>query len=140
MKYLYFRTVIFIESIMFKSFSKLVVITTMLFAFIGQAFAYSTMSCNMTSTSHQSQMASNHMMKADDTMAHSMMKSSLAGNAHDCGDTECNCPASACTSVTFLFTEYLSSTIDTSIDKITYIALTTPKLNRKSLYRPPIFA
>ena len=50
---------------MFKPLSKVLVVVAMLNAFVGQALAYTSMSCEMSADSHQSHM----------TMEHSSMKS-----------------------------------------------------------------
>jgi len=44
---------------MSKAFSKVLVMTLMLVAFVGQAFAYSAMPCEMSSGSHESHMNMN---------------------------------------------------------------------------------
>jgi len=45
---------------MSKAFSKVLVMTLMLVAFVGQAFAYSAMPCEMSSGSHESQHEHEH--------------------------------------------------------------------------------
>jgi len=47
---------------MSKAFSKVLVMTLMLVAFVGQAFAYSAMPCEMSSGSHESHMNMNMNM------------------------------------------------------------------------------
>ncbi len=57
---------------MSKAFSKVLVMTLMLVAFVGQAFAYSAMPCEMSSGSHESHMNMDHGDMNMDSMDHDM--------------------------------------------------------------------
>ncbi|MGJ8680428.1 hypothetical protein [Paraglaciecola sp.] len=125
---------------MFKPLSKVLVLAAMLIAFVGQALAYSTMSCEMPSDSHQSHMTMDHSsMKHHEGMDHSDMKTS-ASSSEDCCDQDCICPANACTSVTFLNANSGSTDILGFTDTIVNQGAEHPKSISTSLYRPPIFA
>ncbi|WP_231619716.1 MULTISPECIES: hypothetical protein [Pseudoalteromonas] len=66
---------------MFKPLSKVLVLAAMLIAFVGQALAYTAMSCEMSENSHQSHMTVDHSsMKSYEGMDHSKMKSSKSNS------------------------------------------------------------
>ena len=70
---------------MSKAFSKVLVITLMLVAFVGQAFAYSAMSCEMSLGSHESHMNMEHSkMSHHEGMEHGDMNKSSNGQSEDC--------------------------------------------------------
>ena len=124
--------------------TRLLIVATMLFALIGQAFAYSAMSCDMSShndnTSAMTHAEMNHsQMMGDGNMSHAMMNSSDVEHG-DCCDVDCNCPANACSSLTTLSISYNSYKIDAGIEKIHYVDFDLPNAFNKSLFRPPIFA
>ncbi|KZY58505.1 hypothetical protein A3733_26535 [Pseudoalteromonas shioyasakiensis] len=117
---------------MSKAFSKVLVITLMLVAFVGQAFAYSAMSCEMSSGSHESHMNMN--------MNHGDMNKSSNGQSEDCCDVECICPANACSSTTVLNSSIDSTDIQIFSESVAALQSKQPHSISTSLYRPPIFA
>jgi len=125
---------------MFKPLSKVLVVVAMLTAFVGQAFAYTSMSCEMSADSHQSHMTMEHSsMKSHEGMEHGDMKAS-ASSSKDCCDVDCICPANACTSVTFLNSNNGSPDILGFTEAIVNQGAKHPKSMSTSLFRPPIFA
>ena len=121
---------------MSKAFSKVLVITLMLFAFVGQAFAYSAMPCEMSSGSHESHMNMNMNMNMD----HGDMNKSSNGQSEDCCDVECICPANACSSTTVLNSSVDSTDIQILSESVAALQSKQPHSISTSLYRPPIFA
>ena len=119
---------------MSKAFSKVLVITLMLVAFVGQAFAYSAMSCEMSSGSHESHMNMNMNMN------HGDMNKSSNGQSEDCCDVECVCPANACSSTTVLNSSIDSTDIQIFSESVAALQSKQPHSISTSLYRPPIFA
>ena len=126
---------------MLKPLSKVIIVVAMLLTFIGQAFAYTTMSCDMASDSHEMPMA--HAMMNDTAMMDSsenehslMMKSQMS----ECCDVDCSCPANACASILIVSTESITSNVISSLDKISYNNFSLPQSHNKSLYRPPILS
>ena len=119
---------------MSKAFSKVLVITLMLVAFVGQAFAYSAMSCEMSSGSHESHMNMNM------NMDHGDMNKSSNGQSEDCCDVECICPANACSSTTVLNSSVDSTDIQILSESVAAMQSKQPHSISTSLYRPPIFA
>lgn len=123
---------------MSKAFSKVLVITLMLFAFVGQAFAYSAMPCEMPSGSHESHMNMNMNMNMN--MDHGDMNKSSNGQSEDCCDVECICPANACSSTTVLNSSVDSTDIQILSESVAAMQSKQPHSISTSLYRPPIFA
>ena len=119
---------------MSKAFSRVLVITLMLVAFVGQAFAYSAMSCEMSSGSHESHMNMNMNMN------HGDMNKSSNGQSEDCCDVECICPANACSSTTVLNSSIDSTDIQIFSESVAALQSKQPHSISTSLYRPPIFA
>ena len=119
---------------MSKAFSKVLVMTLMLVAFVGQAFAYSAMSCEMSSGSHESHMNMNMNMN------HGDMNKSSNGQSEDCCDVECICPANACSSTTVLNSSIDSTDIQIFSESVAALQSKQPHSISTSLYRPPIFA
>ena len=117
---------------MSKAFSKVLVMTLMLVAFVGQAFAYSAMPCEMSSGSHESHMNMN--------MNHGDMNKSSNGQSEDCCDVECICPANACSSTTVLNSSVDSTDIQILSESVAALQSKQPHSISTSLYRPPIFA
>lgn len=126
---------------MFKLVSKAVVITLMLVAFVGQAFAYSAMSCEMSSGSHESHMSMDHSkMSHHEGMNHNDMNKSSNVQTEDCCDVDCVCPANACTSVTVLNSSVDSTDVQSLNEALVALQSKQPNSISTSLYRPPIFA
>lgn len=121
---------------MSKAFSKVLVMTLMLVAFVGQAFAYSAMPCEMLSGSHESHMNMNMNMNMD----HGDMNKSSNGQSEDCCDVECICPANACSSTTVLNSSIDSTDIQIFSESVAALQSKQPHSISTSLYRPPIFA
>ena len=117
---------------MSKAFSRVLVITLMLVAFVGQAFAYSAMSCEMSSGSHESHMNMN--------MDHGDMNKSSNGQSEDCCGVECVCPTNACSSKTVLNSSIDSTDIQIFSESVAALQSKQPHSISTSLYRPPIFA
>lgn len=135
---------------MFKPFSKVVVVALMLIAFVGQAFAYTSMSCEMSADTHQSHMTMDHSsmdhssmdnssMSYDEGMDHTSMKTS-ASNSEDCCGVDCVCPVNACASVIVLNADNGSSEILSLSEAVLSHLSQQPNYISTSLYRPPIFA
>ena len=123
---------------MSKAFSKVLVMTLMLVAFVGQAFAYSAMPCEMSSGSHESHMNMNMNMNMN--MDHGDMNKSSNGQSEDCCDVECICPANACSSTTVLNSSVDSTDIQILSESVAAMQSKQPHSISTSLYRPPIFA
>jgi hypothetical protein len=119
---------------MSKAFSKVLVMTLMLVASVGQAFAYSAMPCEMSSGSHESHMNMNM------NMDHGDMNKSSNGQSEDCCDVECICPANACSSTTVLNSSIDSTDIQIFSEFVAALQSKQPHSISTSLYRPPIFA
>lgn len=102
----------------------------MLFAFVGQAFAYSAMPYEMSSGCHESHM----------NMDHGDMNKSSNGQSEDCCDVECICPANACSSTTVLNSSVDSTDIQILRESVAALQSKQPHSISTSLYRPPIFA
>ena len=123
---------------MSKAFSKVLVMTLMLVAFVGQAFAYSAMPFEMSSGSHESHMNMNMNMNMN--MDHGDMNKSSNGQSEDCCDVECICPANACSSTTVLNSSIDSTDIQIFSESVAALQSKQPHSISTSLYRPPIFA
>ena len=126
---------------MSKAFSKVLVITLMLFAFVGQAFAYSAMSCEMSLGSHESHMNMEHSkMSHHEGMEHGDMNKSSNGQSEDCCGV-CVCPTNACSSTTVLNSSIDSTDIQIFSESVAALQSKQPhSIISTSLYRPPIFA
>jgi pyruvate/2-oxoglutarate/acetoin dehydrogenase E1 component len=125
---------------MFKPLSKVLVVVAMLTAFVGQALAYTSMSCEMSADSHQSHMTMEHSsMKSHEGMEHGDMKAS-ASSSKDCCDVDCICPANACSSTTVLNSSIDSTDIQIFSESVAALQSKQPHSISTSLYRPPIFA
>lgn len=126
---------------MFKPLSKVLVVVAMLIAFVGQALAYTAMSCEMSSGSHESHMNMDHSkMSHHEGMNHGEMDKSSNGQSEDCCDVECVCPANACSSTTVLNSSVDSTDIQLLSESLAALQPKQPHSISTSLYRPPIFA
>ena len=126
---------------MFKPLSKDLVVVAMLIAFVGQALAYTAMSCEMSSGSHESHMNMDHSkMSHHEGMNHGDMNKSSNGQSEDCCDVECICPANACSSTTVLNSSVDSTDIQILSESVAAMQSKQPHSISTSLYRPPIFA
>lgn len=125
---------------MFTPLSKVLVVAAMLIAFVGQAFAYTAMPCEMSGGAHHAEMGMDHSsMNSHDGMAHGDMKVSTS-TSEECCDVECICPVNACTSVTFLNSNHGLSHVLGFTEALASQRSEQPKSIPTSLYRPPIFA
>lgn len=125
---------------MFKAFSKIIVVVFMLIAFVGQALAYTAMSCDMSSGSHESHMTMDHSsMKSHEGMNHGDIHEK-SSSAEDCCERNCVCPANACTSVIFLNSDNNEFDGFGLGEAVLSHNSEQPKSIYTSLYRPPIFA
>ncbi len=125
---------------MFKSFSKICVVIAMLIAFVGQAMANTSMSCEMTGETHTSQMVMNHEMMNHDQMNHSMMDISPAQNHEECCGDECVGPVSACSSMSIVSSLFNTNDLTRISENVTCQSSNQTKSTSSSLFRPPIFA
>jgi len=123
---------------MFKFVTNLIIVITLMVALVGQAFAYTSMVCDMdghTMPNHEQQM--NH---GSDSMMMDMPDMSQMDSGMDCCDIECSCPASACMSLVLLPEQTASLSLHSINDKILLSSPTQLVSKPNSLYRPPIFA
>ena len=146
---------------MVNSLSKVLVVATMLIALVGQAFAYSAMSCEMTGASHGSHInmaADTHSDMNHDGMHHGVVDhdvidhgvvdhslmnhdtADLSNTDEDCCESECSCPASACTNLSIVNSEASSSAMIQISEAVSMQPTSQTKSISSSLYRPPIFA
>lgn len=131
---------------MFKPISNVLVVLIMLVAFVGQALAYSSMACEMAGDPHQAHMmmqeesASSHQSMDHENMSHAQMDHSNMSSSDDCCGIDCMCPASACTSFTFVTEHAPFSNTTMTNEAIVLPAIEQPSSLPSSLYRPPIFA
>ena len=135
---------------MIKSLSKVLVVAAMLIAFVGQALAYSSMSCEMSNESHQSHAVMDHSDMNHANMDHTSMNHADMGHAsmnhdsldtqEDCCDTECICPTSACMSLSIVGSEPNTAFLVRLSEGVTLQPSNQTKSISTSLYRPPIFA
>jgi len=133
------------------SFSRVLVVIAMLVALIGQALAYSSMSCDMThmtkfdastSETSMSHEAMDHLTMSHKAMDHANMDhmADKVMNMEDCCDVNCTCPANACSSIFVLESQDASLEAVSSSESLTQLTLAQPVSSISSLYRPPIFA
>jgi len=129
------------RTISHNSISKALILAIMLISFVGQALAFISVPCGMSSKSNQSQINMVHSsMIHHEQMNHAEVNKKGTSNLHDCCGPECSCPVSACFTVAilpsnmgFIGITYLSENISTQIQN-------HPKTVYSSLFRPPIFA
>lgn len=124
------------------TFHQIAMVVILCLTFIGQAFSYAPMSCDMKNDTHQMNMSSSVM---SEQMDHSMMSSDMhmsSTSSYDdnCCDAECDCLASACTSISFVASANLSPKINSSVSKISFQVNLFNLSQYNVLYRPPIFA
>ncbi|MGS2719808.1 hypothetical protein [Paraglaciecola aestuariivivens] len=126
---------------MFKPFSHILLVVVMLVAFVGQALAYSAMSCEMSVHANSESHAAKQMDHS--TMDHAGMDHSNMmqnSSAEECCELDCVCPAQACSSVVvFTSNSGITSILPTSSLTISYLTFPLTAIS-SSLFRPPIFA
>lgn len=126
---------------MSKVFSKVLVITLMLVAFVGQTFAYSAMPCEMPLGSHESHVSLDlPKLSHHEGMNHGEVNKSSNNQSKDCCDVECVCPANACSSSTVLNSSIDSTGMHILSESVAALESKQPHSISSSLYRPPIFA
>jgi uncharacterized protein involved in copper resistance len=130
---------------MIKSLSKVLVVAAMLIAFVGQALAYSSMSCEISNESHQSHAAMDHSDMDHENMdhanmGHASMNHDSLDTQEDCCDTECICPTSACMSLSIVGSAPNTAFLVRLSEGVTLQPTNQTKSISTSLYRPPIFA
>lgn len=130
---------------MLKPLSKVLVVAAMLIAFIGQALAYSSMSCEMSDGSHESHMNMSHDSMDHSSMDHASMNHSSVDqsgqqNHEECCGSDCVCPASACMSISIVASEPKTAYLARLSEGVSFQPLNQTKSIPTSLYRPPIFA
>ena len=145
---------------MFRPFSNMLVVSAMLIAFVGQAMAYASMSCEMLADYHPSHQNMEHAQMDhaqmdhafmdhasmdQSLMGHSLMDHSQMGenqsmSSEECCGTDCICPVNACTSVTLLPAGVNASAFTALSEAVSLPGVQQPKSVSTSLYRPPIFA
>lgn len=116
---------------------KFLAVLFMLFAFVGQAIAVTSASCNME-MQHEKTMIdkstdnSSHMMSMDDDIVDS--------NSMDCEDCDdvCSCPMSGCATTLFNASRQLSISFRDSSQKIKSPSFAILNSHPESTYRPPI--
>jgi hypothetical protein len=127
--------------------SKVLVVAVMLIAFVGQALAYSSMSCEM---SHESHMNMSHDSMDHSSMDHSSMDhasmdhSSVDQNSQnqheECCGSDCVCPDSACMSIIIVGSDPKTAYVARLSESVSFQPMNQTKSIPTSLYRPPIFA
>ncbi|MDU0352695.1 hypothetical protein RS130_01095 [Paraglaciecola aquimarina] len=121
--------------------SRVLVVGAILIAFVGQVLAYSAMSCEMSSSSHESHMnmgqAKTHHHEG---MDHGEMNKINNGQTEDCCDVDCVCPANACSSTIVLNSSVDLTDIQLLSEPVAELQSKQPYSISTSLYRPPIFA
>jgi hypothetical protein len=127
--------------------SKVLVVAVMLIAFVGQALAYSSMSCEM---SHESHMNMSHDSMDHSSMDHSSMDhasmdhSSVDQNSQnqheECCGSDCVCPDSACMSIIIVGSDPKTAYVACLSESVSFQPMNQTKSIPTSLYRPPIFA
>ncbi len=126
---------------MFKAFSKVILITLMLIAFTGQAFAFFSMSCEMSNGSNESHMSMEHS-KMNHHEGMKLNNVDEAGNhlSMDCCGDNCVCPTNGCTSTLVINSSIDSTDIQLLSEAIALLQSEQPNSIFTSLYRPPILA
>jgi len=131
---------------MLKLFSKILIVAAVLIAFVGQAFANTMMSCEMSAESTQSYMVMDHSSMDHSSVDHSMMgehdmtSKSDKQNHEECCGADCACPASACTTLTIVSSALQSANLVRLSEAVVFQLANQTKSIPSSLFRPPIFA
>lgn len=122
------------------SFTRILVVTMMMLAFLSQGFTAVSMSCDMTQNDHSS-----HAIVMQDNMHHQMMSAHSMADMNmsqggECCDSDCKCPEQACQSITLFYSQYLVLHSNPSSEKIPSVDVNQRQFTSQSLYRPPITA
>ncbi|NMM40231.1 hypothetical protein [Pseudoalteromonas arctica] len=121
---------------MFKSLSQLLFMIILLVAFVGQTMAYSL----MTSYDSISELQTSTQLQPFST-EHSSAKSASEDDCCDveCCENECICPANACASMLYLYSNLPLSELVVISESLNLLSTQATFFTATSLYRPPIF-
>ncbi|WP_448547697.1 hypothetical protein [Thalassotalea fusca] len=140
---------------MLNSFSKVLVVVAMLIAFVGQALANTSMSCEMSAKSHQPYMAMDQSTMDHSTMDHSsmehasmdhggmnhsMMNNSDTQSHEECCGADCACPVSACSTLSIVSSVPSTAVLARLSEGVMRQQTNQTKSISSSLFRPPIIA
>lgn len=122
---------------MYKPLSKLLIIITILVAFVGQAMAYHFMAVNDT----HSNLQSTAQLKVFDNDTYDGQSSENNDDCCEieCCESECICPANACISPVYLDTNLSLSELVILSESMLSLQSKDTHFIASSLYRPPIF-
>lgn len=130
---------------MLNPLSKVLVVVAMLIAFVGQALANTSMSCEMSAKSHQPYMTMEHVdmdhsSMSHDSMEHSMINVSNMQSHEECCGADCACPVSACTALSIVSSAPSTGLLARLSEGVMLQHVSQPKSISSTLFRPPIFA
>lgn len=129
--------VLFLEIYMFTGVSKILIIATMLIAFVGQAIAFNTSTpCESPSDSHfdsTSKLEENHDVNPNN------IDSAEDCCGIECCNVDCVCFANACSSFVYFSTETFSLSLIALSDQVYKQQSEQTNIITTLLYRPPIF-
>lgn len=122
---------------MYKPLSKLLIIITILVAFVGQAMAYHFMTVNDT----DSDLHSTAQLQVFDNDTYDGQSSDNNDDCCEieCCESECICPANACISPVYLDTNLSLSELVILSESMLSLQSKDTHFIASSLYRPPIF-
>lgn len=133
---------------MFKAVSRVLFISVILIAFIGQVLAFNTaIPCETSRDSHSFSNTNKSENRTDTIISHTSIDIASSINTEhsddccgiDCCDLDCTCMANACSSCIY-FTIELDSLSAVASSEVVYIKQSdSPKTITTLLYRPPIF-
>lgn len=129
------------EFFMLKAVSRVLLISVMLIAFIGQAIAFnSAMSCETP----ENTLLANADSNASEQVKQKYLEASASQSSEDCCgidccDLDCTCIANACSSFMYVETEGYASKKSTLNEVVWLQQADQPKTIATLLYRPPIF-
>ena len=130
---------------MYKPLSKLLIIITILVAFVGQAMAYHFMAVNDTHSNLQStaqlQVFDNDTYDGQSSENNDGQSSENNDDCCEieCCESECICPANACISPVYLDTNLSLSELVILSESMLSLQSKDTHFIASSLYRPPIF-
>jgi hypothetical protein len=122
---------------MSKPLSKLLIIITILVAFVGQAMAYKFMAVNDTDSNLQS--TAQLQIFDNNTFGEKSSENDDDCCEIECCESECICPANACTSNVYLDTNLSLSELVILSESMLSLQSKDTHFIASSLYRPPIF-
>lgn len=124
-----------LEMSMSKSLSKLLIIMTILIAFVGQAIAYHFMDVYDA----HSNLQSTAQLQINDYYGVKSSENDDDCCEIECCESECICPANACISPVFLDTKLSLSELVILSESMLSLQSKDTHFIASSLYRPPIF-